>query len=80
MMGFCVNLFIADASFEMGPRWIFFTDGPFVTISREPILIFDKNICAWFAMPERGREGQRERKRERERERGRKLPHRGKIR
>ena len=26
-MGFCVNLFIVDASFEMGPRWIFLADG-----------------------------------------------------
>ena len=24
-----------DASFETGPTWIFFTDGPFLTISRE---------------------------------------------
>ena len=24
-----------DANFEMGPRWIFFTDGPFLTISHE---------------------------------------------
>ena len=69
MMGFCVNLFTVDASFEMGPRWIFLTDGPFVTISRERVLIFDKNTCAWFAMPERGTEGQREREREREKER-----------
>ena len=27
MMGFCVNLLNVDASFEMGPRWIFLTDG-----------------------------------------------------
>ena len=46
MMGFCVNLFTVDASFEMGPRWIFLTDGPFVIISRELGLIFDKNTCA----------------------------------
>ena len=69
MMGFCVNLFTVDASFEMGPRWIFLTDGPFVTISRERVLIFDKNTCAWFAMPERRTEGQRERERKRESER-----------
>ena len=46
MMGFYVNLFTVDASFEMGPRWIFLTYGPFVIISREPGLIFDKNTCA----------------------------------
>ena len=28
-MGFCVNLFTVDANFEMGPKWIFFTDGQF---------------------------------------------------
>ena len=46
MMGFYVNLFTVDASFEMGPRWIFLTDGPFVIISRELGLNFDKNTCA----------------------------------
>ena len=46
-----VNLFTVDANFEMGPRWIFFTDGQFLTISR-------KIACARFAMAEieRGRE------------------------
>ena len=40
-----------DANFEMGPRWIFFTDGQFLTISR-------KITYARFAMAEieRGRE------------------------
>ena len=40
-----------DANFEMGPRWIFFTDGQFLTILR-------KITCARFAMAEieRGRE------------------------
>ena len=40
-----------DANFEMGPRWIFFTDGQFLTISREI-------NYARFAMTEiqRGRE------------------------
>ena len=46
MMGFCVNLLNVDASFEMGPRWIFLTDGPFVIISPELGLIFDKNTRA----------------------------------
>ena len=46
MMGFYVNLFTVDANFEMGPRWIFLNDGPFVIISRELGLIFDKNTCA----------------------------------
>ena len=46
MMGFYVNLFTMDASFEMGPRWIFLTDGPFVIISPELGLIFDKNSRA----------------------------------
>ena len=46
MMGFYVNLFTVDASFEMGPTWIFFTDGPFVITSHELGLIFDKNTCA----------------------------------
>ena len=61
MMGFYVNLFTVDASFEMGPRWIFLNDGPFVIISRELGLIFDKNTCAWFAMAERQRERETER-------------------
>ena len=34
-----------DANFEMGPRWIFFTDGQFLTISR-------KITYARFAMAE----------------------------
>ena len=55
MMGFCVNLFTVDASFEIGPRWIFLTYGPFVIISRELVLIFDKNTCYWFAVAERER-------------------------
>ena len=40
-----------NANFEMGPRWIFFTDGQFLTISR-------KITYARFAMAEieRGRE------------------------
>ena len=59
MMGFYVNLFTVDASFEMGPTWIFFTDGPFVITSHELGLIFDKNTCAWFAMVERERERER---------------------
>ena len=69
MMGFYVNLFTVDASFEMGPRWIFLNDGPFVIISRELGLIFDKNACAWFAMAERQRERDRERQRVTERDR-----------
>ena len=40
-----------NANFEMGPRWIFFTDGQFLTILR-------KITYARFAMAEieRGRE------------------------
>ena len=42
-----------DANFEMGPRWIFFTDGEFLTISR--------NITyARFAMAEIERRRERE--------------------
>ena len=46
-----VNLFTVDVNFEMGTRWIFFTDGQFLTISR-------KITYARFAMAEieRGRE------------------------
>ena len=46
-----VNLFTVDANFEMGPRCICFTDGQFLTISREI-------TYARFAMAEieRGRE------------------------
>ena len=69
MMGFCVNLFTVDSSFEMGSRWIFLTDGPFVTISCELVLIFDKNTCARFAMAERKRERERKREGQRDRER-----------
>ena len=41
-MGFCVNLLNVDASFEMGPRWIFLTDGPFVIIS-----LFHYEMFSW---------------------------------
>ena len=41
-MGFCVNLFTAGANFEIDTRWIFFTDGQFLTISRELVFFFDK--------------------------------------
>ena len=68
MMGFYVNLFTVDASFEMGPRWIFLNDGPIVIISHELGLIFDKNTCAWFAMAERQRERETGRDREWQRE------------
>ena len=68
-MGFCVNLFTVDASFEMGPRGIFLTDGSFVIISRELVSFFDRNTCAWFAMAERERKRERERERERARAR-----------
>ena len=66
-MGFCVNFFIVGANFEIDPRWIFFTDGQFLTISRELVLIFDKITYASFAMVEREGEGKR------------KLHHRGKL-
>ena len=57
MMGFCVNLITVDANFEMGLWWIFFTDGQFLTVSRELVFIFDKITYAWFAMAEK--EGER---------------------
>ena len=41
-----------DANFEMGPRWIFFTDGQFLTISRE--INYTR-----FAMVEKERGGNR---------------------
>ena len=73
MMGFCVNLFTVDANFEMGPKWIFFTDGQF---------FFHANLFSSFTRLlmldlQWQRDGEREcvRDRKRERERERKLPH-----
>ena len=55
----------------MGSRWIFLIDGPYVTISCEHVLIFDKNTCAWFAVAERKRDRDRDRERKRKGQRER---------
>ena len=72
MMGFYVNLFTVDASFEMGPRWIFH-----VNLERERERERQRQRQR---QRQRDRQRHRERQRQRETERQRKLPHRGKIR
>ena len=78
MMGFYVNLFTVDASFEMGPRWIFH-----VNLERERQRERDRDRETereTERQRQRQRDRQRHRERQRETERQRKLPHRGKIR
>ena len=70
-MGFCVNLFTVDANFEMGPKWIFFTDGQF---------FFHANLFSSFTRLlmldlQWQRDGERVCERQKERERERKLPY-----